>query len=211
MPVEQRTANIRPVFWRGFPVAGGPGCDDDDQTQYGRESARDRRLSSSLEKGAPVSVIDGLPAHILINHFVVVLMPLTAVLAILCAVWPAARQRLVWLVVVLGVATAVATVWTVKSGEWLIDHADQQSAMMDHHAELGDTMGYFAAALLVAVILLAVLHVRGSRQAALTPAVHALIVVVVLAASVASLVQVYRTGDSGARAAWGSFVPSIGG
>ncbi|BBY55960.1 hypothetical protein H7J07_02295 [Mycobacterium koreense] len=157
-----------------------------------------------------MSVIDGLPAHILINHFVVVLMPLTALLAILCAVWPAARQRLVWLVVVLGVATAAATVVTVKSGEWLIDHADQQSAMMDHHAELGDTMGYFAAALLVAVILLAVLHVRRSREA-LTPVVHALIVVVVLAASVASLVQVYRTGDSGARAAWGSFVPSIGG
>ncbi|HLR99563.1 hypothetical protein H7J77_01550 [Mycolicibacillus parakoreensis] len=158
-----------------------------------------------------MSVIDGLPAHILLNHFAVVLMPLTAVLAILCAVWPAARRRLVWLVLVLGVGTAVATVLTVKSGQWLIDHADQQSAMMDHHAELGDTMGYFAAALLVAVILLAVLHVRQHREATLAPVAHALIVALVLAASAASLVQVYRTGDSGARAAWGSFVPSISG
>ena len=31
-------------------------------------------------------------------HFIVVLAPLTALLAILCAVWPAARRRLVWLV-----------------------------------------------------------------------------------------------------------------
>ena len=40
-------------------------------------------------------MINGLPAHPSV-HFVVVLAPLTAVLAILCAVWPAARQRLVW-------------------------------------------------------------------------------------------------------------------
>jgi hypothetical protein len=32
-----------------------------------------------------VSTFNGLPAHILLNHFVVVLAPLTAVLAIVCA------------------------------------------------------------------------------------------------------------------------------
>jgi hypothetical protein len=53
----------------------------------------------------------GLPAHVLLVHFIVIfiviLAPLTAVLAILCAVWPAARRRLVWLVLGLAVFTAV--------------------------------------------------------------------------------------------------------
>lgn len=158
-----------------------------------------------------MSTLQGLPAHILLNHFVVVLMPLTALLAILCVVWPGARQRLVWLVLVLAIATAAFTALTVSSGQWLIDHADKQTQMLNHHADLGDTMPYFAAALLVAAILLAVLHVRKNRAGDMKPVVHLLIIVLVLAASGASLVQIYRTGESGARSAWGSFVSSVSG
>ena len=40
-----------------------------------------------------MSTIAGLPAHILLLHFVVVLVPLTAILLIVCALWPAARRR----------------------------------------------------------------------------------------------------------------------
>lgn len=158
-----------------------------------------------------MSILDGLPAHILLNHFVIVLMPLTAILAILCAVWPAARQRLIWLVLVLAVGTAIVTPMTVSSGQWLIDHADKQSQMLNHHADLGHTMIYFAAALLVAAALLGVLHVRQQRADGVKPVVRALIVVLVLAASTAAMIQVYRTGESGARSAWGTFVSSISG
>ena len=49
-----------------------------------------------------MTTFNGLPAHVLLVHFIVILSPLTAVLAIVCAVWPAARQRLVWLVLGLG-------------------------------------------------------------------------------------------------------------
>lgn len=38
-----------------------------------------------------MTTLAGLPAHALLVHGVVVLAPLTAVLAILCAVWPARR------------------------------------------------------------------------------------------------------------------------
>jgi hypothetical protein len=67
-----------------------------------------------------VSTLNGLPAHILLNHFVVVLAPLTAILAVVCALWPAARRRLNWLVVVgvLVIAAAAATlVQTYRIGE----------------------------------------------------------------------------------------------
>lgn len=43
-----------------------------------------------------MDAINGLPAHVLLVHFIVVLTPLTAVFAILCVLWQAARQRLVW-------------------------------------------------------------------------------------------------------------------
>src|SRR6476619_3390548 len=66
-----------------------------------------------------LSTFNGLPAHVLLVHFIVVLAPLTAVLAIVCTFWPAARQRLVWLVLALAVITAGLTPLTTDAGEWL--------------------------------------------------------------------------------------------
>ena len=66
-----------------------------------------------------MSTFNGLPAHVLLVHFVVVLGPLTAALAIVCTFWPAARQRLVWLVLALAVITAGLTPLTTDAGEWL--------------------------------------------------------------------------------------------
>ncbi|OOK75994.1 putative membrane protein [Mycobacterium kansasii] len=45
----------------------------------------------------------------MLNHLVVVLGPLTAILAIMCALWPAARQRLVWMTLALAVITLIVT------------------------------------------------------------------------------------------------------
>ena len=48
-----------------------------------------------------MTTITGIPAHALLVHAIVVLAPLTALLEILCAFWPAARRRFVWLVLAL--------------------------------------------------------------------------------------------------------------
>ena len=66
-----------------------------------------------------MTVINGLPAHALLVHLIVVLAPLTAVLAIISAVWPAARRRLVWLVLALALIVMVTTPLTTEAGEWL--------------------------------------------------------------------------------------------
>lgn len=151
-----------------------------------------------------MSVINGLPAHILLVHLIVVLAPLTAVLAIVSAVWPAARRRLVWLVLALALVVMVTTPLTTEAGEWL-EHKVGESPAVEAHAELGDTMLYFAIALLVAAALLVFLHVRESR-ATVNTVVAVVIAAVVVLASVATTVQVYRIGDSGSRAAWGDMV-----
>jgi len=146
-------------------------------------------------------MINGLPAHPLLVHFIVVLAPLTAVLAILCAVWPAARQRLVWLVLALAAATTALTPLTTESGEWLEGRVGE-SELLERHTELGDTMIYFALALLVAAILLVVTHRRAGRGRTLPTALSAAVAVFVVVASVATAAQVYRIGHSGAESVW---------
>lgn len=147
-------------------------------------------------------MLSGLPAHPLLVHFLVVLAPLTAILAVLCAVWPAARQRLVWLVLALAGITTVMSPIASEAGEWL-EHRLEKSDLIEKHAELGETMNYFAVALLIAAILLAVVHWRAERGTPLSGAISAVVAVFVLVASVATAVQVYRIGHSGAQATWG--------
>ena len=149
-----------------------------------------------------MTMFNGLPAHALLVHFVVTLAPMTAILAILCAVWPAARKRLVWLVVGLAAFTVVATPLSTDAGEWLADKVGS-SPQVHAHSELGDTMIYFAIALLVAALLLAVLHVREVRGHVVTRVASWTVAVIVVVLCAATTVQVYRIGDSGARATWG--------
>jgi hypothetical protein len=155
-----------------------------------------------------MSTLNGLPAHILLNHFVVVLAPLTAVLAILCALWPAARRRLIWLVLLLAVGTLVLTPLVVKSGEWLADKVGVSPAL-HHHAQIGDTMVYVEGALVATVIVLAAVHIRQARGRPVKFALHAVVGVLVIAAAAATLVQAYRVGESGARAAWGNVASDV--
>lgn len=148
-----------------------------------------------------MSTFNGLPLHVLLVHFIVVLAPLTALLAIVCAVWPAARKRLIWLVAALSLITVVLTPLTTSAGEWL-EHRVGRSPVVHTHAELGDTMLYFSLALLVAVALLAFVHVRESQNHALKPIAVWLVTAFVVLVGVATTVQVYRIGDSGANATW---------
>lgn len=148
-----------------------------------------------------MSTFNGLPAHPMLVHFIVVLIPLTAVLAILCAVWPAARERLVWLVLALAAATAVVTPIAAEAGEWL-EHKIVETELVEKHAEMGESMTYFALALLVAAVLLVVAHVRAGRGKALSTALSAVIAVFVVVAAVATTVQALRVGHSGAESVW---------
>jgi hypothetical protein len=152
-----------------------------------------------------LSTFQGLPAHILLVHFVVVLAPLTAILAVVCALWPAARRHLTWLVLILAAATTILTPLTTDAGEWLA-HRTRRTTLLHTHTELGDTMLYFSIGLLVAAVLLAYVHLRERRERPLKPLVRWAVVAVVVIVSVAASVQVYRIGDSGARSAWGNKV-----
>ncbi len=150
-----------------------------------------------------VSTINGLPAHILLNHFVVVLAPLTAILAVLCALWPAARRRLIWLVLLLSVGALALVPLTTSSGGWLAARVDTSPGLTKHE-DLGETLIYLVATLVTAVLLLTAMHVRQARGRKAPFTLHAVVGVLVIVTAVATLVQTYRIGESGARAAWGN-------
>ncbi len=150
-----------------------------------------------------MNTVFGLPAHALLVHAVVVLAPLTALLEILCGVWPAARRRLVWLVLALAAVTAVVTPITAEAGEWLLSQRKRVSPILQEHAELGDLMTYFSVALLVVAIALVVLHWLETRSDRPRRAAAVAVAVVALVVGVSSTVQVVRIGDAGARSVWG--------
>ncbi|WP_225728450.1 MULTISPECIES: DUF2231 domain-containing protein [unclassified Nocardia] len=150
-----------------------------------------------------MTTINGLPAHVLLVHGLVVLVPLTAVLLILCAVWRAARERFIWLVVALAAICAVLTPITTEAGDWLEHHIGRTPAIRDH-AELGDTLIYFTIALLIAAVLLAVVHLRERRDRSLGAPIVVAVAILAIVAGVAATAQVYRIGDSGAHAVWGT-------
>jgi ABC-type branched-subunit amino acid transport system permease subunit len=145
----------------------------------------------------------GLPAHALLVHAIVVLAPLTAVLEILCGLWPAARRRLVWLVVALAGATTVLTPLTTDAGEWLKDQQGSISPILQEHADRGDWMIYFSVALFMVSLALAVLHWLEGRSDRPRMAATVAVAIVALLVGVSSIVTVAQIGHSGAESVWG--------
>jgi hypothetical protein len=161
-------------------------------------------------------LINGLPLHPLVVHAVVVLLPLGILGTIAISVRPSWRHAYGWLVVaVTAVGVALIPVAT-SSGE------DLQKRVGDpgDHAELGEQLLWISLPMLLMVAALVYLDRRSGRleagdpvdtgagQHAARTGGRALTWVAVLAVvtSVAAGVQVYRVGDSGARAAWGNQV-----
>lgn len=154
-----------------------------------------------------VDTINGLPAHPLLVHVVVVAIPVTAVLAILAVTWPAARRRLGLAPLIAAVIAVVAIPLTTSAGEWLQAHK-KPSELISRHAELGDQLIYWVAPL---TMLLLVWWAMGtpkvadrlrSKSVAANRIGGVLLAVAIVALAVGSVVTVYRIGDSGSQSVW---------
>jgi len=150
-----------------------------------------------------MTTISGIPAHALLVHAIVVLVPLTALLEILCAFWPAARRRFVWLVLAMSAVTLVLTPLTTSAGEWLLQQGGPPRPILQEHVERGEWMIYFSVAMLIVAVLLAALHWAEGRSDAPRRVAAAALAVVALAVGVSSIITVVRIGDAGAQAVWG--------
>jgi uncharacterized BrkB/YihY/UPF0761 family membrane protein len=156
-----------------------------------------------------MSTINGLPAHVLLVHVIVVFVPLISVLLILSALWPAVRRRLIWLVTVLAVITVALTPITTDAGQSFEQRLGGSPAI-ETHANLGDTMIYFVIALLLVTALLLVVHLLEQRDKPPTRGIVAGVAVLAIVCGVGATVQMYRVGDSGAHAVWGAPAAAAG-
>jgi hypothetical protein len=96
-------------------------------------------MSLRKESTMGPTVINGLPAHVLLVHAVVVFVPLAALLVILSAVWPAARRRLGIITPIVALIAVAVIPPTTNAGEWLIRRVDTD-AELHRHAHLADTL-----------------------------------------------------------------------
>ncbi|KRE58881.1 DUF2231 domain-containing protein [Phycicoccus sp. Soil748] len=141
--------------------------------------------------------INGLPAHALLVHLVVVLLPLTALGAVAVSVWPAAQRKLTFLVPLGAVVGLVAVPVTTRAGNDLAAHLGNP-AFINHHRSLGSMVLPWAAALAVTTLAQWLLLRRGTSRA-----VRTTVAVLVVGSAVGTAVIVALAGDAGARAVWG--------
>jgi uncharacterized membrane protein len=173
--------------------------------------------------GTVPTFVSGLPLHPLVVHVAVVLVPAAVLGALVVALWPAARRRWGWPVVALTALAAISVPLATSTGEGL-EHNLPRTPAIATHAELGDQLLVFVAPLLIVVLgLVLVERWRRAPQRAdgpgtvvaprlsAGPARLAIVVLAVLTVAFAgaSAVQVFRIGDTGARAVWGdvTFTP----
>lgn len=145
-------------------------------------------------------VINGLPAHVLLIHVLVILVPLGALFTILCAVWPAARRKLGFVSPLTCLIALAFVPLTTHAGEWFRNKIDpqHQNAAITKHADLAGTFLYYVLGLFV---VSAAVWVLGRRRV-LTQWASIAVAVVAIAVSGLVVWQCYRVGDSGAHAVW---------
>ncbi|MFD1149201.1 DUF2231 domain-containing protein [Saccharothrix hoggarensis] len=157
--------------------------------------------------------IFGLPAHPLLVHAVVVLLPLSAAGAAALAVVPRWRQRYAWPllgITLLGVGSVPVAQW---SGDQLYARlAALGNPLIRRHAELGNDLLPFALGFGVVVVAMLVAGRLADRErtaAADDTAVprtwrriSVVVAVLVIAAGAATTVQTVRIGHSGSTAVW---------
>ena len=141
----------------------------------------------------------GLPTHVLIIHLAVVGIPTACLATLAIAVRPSWRRRFgVWAAGIAVVMVPV-TYLTQLAGDQLYNHNFNYANSPAAH---GSTLVYFVAA--VALLSLALV---AAEKMGYADHHGAMVVVAALAigASAICMVRVVQVGDSGARAAWGSF------
>src|SRR3954462_10656050 len=98
-----------------------------------------------------IAKLFGLPAHPLLVHIPIVLIPLVGIGGIAIALSSRIRTRIGWIVVFLGGAALVGVQLALGSGEAL-QHSVPRSQALARHVSLADTMRPLALLLFVAVL-----------------------------------------------------------
>ncbi|GAA2505214.1 DUF2231 domain-containing protein [Winogradskya humida] len=153
--------------------------------------------------------INGMPVHALVLHAAVVFVPLLALLAIVYAVLPRWRSKIGWAALLLSIAAPAATYVAMASGSKLRDRlvANGMSGppleQIDDHMGFGTLTFYFSLGLGIVTLIMVILTLRTPSRRLPLPADIGLAVIMVALAALSGY-YVFKTGDSGAQAVWGT-------
>ena len=146
----------------------------------------------------------GVPAHPLVVHAAVVVLPLAAISLVLVALIPKARRHYAPVVLGAAILATVAVGLAQGSGESLEERVDRTELLRDHTSQ-GETVLPWAIAVSVvaaAVTALGYQPVRRRVEQLPAKAVSAVVVVAALVSSIGAIVTIVDVGHSGAKAAW---------
>lgn len=154
--------------------------------------------------------IFGLPAHPLLAHVPVVLVPLCAIGAVLMC-WPRLRRSIGWWVCGLLVVTGIATQLAISAGKDLEEYV-RESSLVHEHTRMGENIRPWLLLMFLALVgvMLVDRAVRRRSAASVDGADSGRglrIAGVVLSAlaivfSAMSAYWIYRIGHSGSKAVW---------
>lgn len=167
----------------------------------------------------------GIPAHPLLIHAAVILVPLLALLAVAYALVPFVRPHIRWVLGLVALATPGAALLAKLSGDAFYLRLQNRNAVseeyvpiIENHRSLGTLTLYWTIGL--SVVTLALVYLVGPRVAAARAAAGAdaptgtvgragppravtlALAVLAVATAAVSLYYVVRTGDAGAKAVW---------
>ena len=152
-----------------------------------------------------IDTLFGLPAHPLVVHAAVVLLPIAAIALVVVAAIPRARR--VYGPIVLGVAIAatIAVGLAQGSGESLEDSV-QETELVEEHTEQGETVLPWAIGVTVVSALVAAEPYTRKRLDSLSPRLPRIVTAVLVGASlvvgVGATWTVIDVGHSGATSVW---------
>ena len=161
-----------------------------------------------------LSSLFGLPAHPLLVHVPIVLVPLAALLALAALVRPSWRHWCLPLVAALAGASLIGVQLAMGSGEQLEEV--ERGALIERHAHLAEQARPLVALFFVAAAAVAVLAWRGDRlsspvaatgapaprpRSPLTSWIGVLCLVSLVTGAVATT-WIVKTGHAGARSVW---------
>ncbi len=152
--------------------------------------------------------VNGLPVHILVLHAAVIFVPLLALGAVVYSLATPWRPKLAWAVALLAVVAPVSTFIAKESGEKLYDSkistfSPKGKEILADHMDFGAMTFWFSLGLGVLSLIMVALTFRVGRK--LPVVVNLAFIVLSVALAAGSGYYIFRTGDSGATAVWGTY------
>jgi hypothetical protein len=154
------------------------------------------------EADVEIEELFGLPAHPLVVHAAVVLLPLAAIATVVCACVPRARRHYAPVALGLAIVATLAVGLAQGSGEALEDQVDE-TELVEEHTEQGEQVLPWAIAVTAAAALVAAGPLVSRRWPTIPGrAITATLVVLSLAGGIGATWTVIEVGHSGAKATW---------